>query len=257
MVSKRSRLQKSRFNILEILTPFNLTYKALYFQGFFCLSHFFCFPDLFIFFCFPDLINCSFLSSFAFPFFLSFFLAALPCLSALYPLTLPLFVPSPWFPAPCCFVLSQLLSLSWLFSSSFPFSLLLCPVSLRFTLSLCRCLCLLLGFQPLAVSFCLSSCLCPGFCLFLSFFLAALPCLSALYPLTLPLSVPFLWFSAPCRFLLSLSCRFLPFFASFSSFFRPFCFRKTLTNNTFTRTPSEPSPTTSQPSHCCRYVTTS
>ncbi len=121
MVSKRSRLQKSRFNILEILTPFNLTYKALYFQGFFCLSHFFCFPDLFIFFCFPDLINCSFLSSFAFPFFLSFFLAALPCLSALYPLTLPLFVPSPWFPAPCRFLLSQLLSLSWLLPLPFLF----------------------------------------------------------------------------------------------------------------------------------------
>ncbi len=186
-----------------------------------------------------------------------------------------------------------------------PFALLLVPASLRFTPSLCRCPFLLLGFQPLAVSFCLSSCLCPGFFLFVYFCPAACPCLSALYPLTLPLSDSFPWFSALCCFILSLSCRFcpflplsflfpccfalslcalpsysaavcafslvssslpfsfvsflsfLPFFASFSSFFRPFCFHKPLTNSTFARTPSESPATTSQPSHCCRYVTTS
>ena len=40
---------------------------------------------------------------------------------------------------------------------SYPFAQLLCPVSLRFTLSLCRCLCLLFGFQSLAILFCPAS----------------------------------------------------------------------------------------------------
>ena len=47
------------------------------------------------------------------------------------------------------------------------------------------------------------------------------------------------------------------FFAKlFTSFSRPFCFLKPLTTNTFTQTPSESHPTTSYPGHCCRYVTT-
>ncbi len=66
------------------------------------------------------------------------------------------------------------------FASPFPFALLLFAVSLSLTLSLCRCPFFIAGFQSLAVLFCLSSCLCPVFFLFLSFCLAASPCLSAL-----------------------------------------------------------------------------
>ncbi len=50
---------------------------------------------------------------------------------------------------------------------------------------------------------------------------------------------------------------FALFFCPFSSFSCPFSFRKHLITSAFARTPLEPSPTTSQPSHCCRDVTTS
>ena len=58
-------------------------------------------------------------------------------------------------PLPFCFVSAPVSVLS--FSSSFPFALLLLPVSLRFSPSLCRYPCLLSGFQPFAVFFCPAS----------------------------------------------------------------------------------------------------
>ncbi len=122
------------------------------------------------------------------------------------------------------FLLLSLPFYSFLFLS-LPFSsfLFLLPSCFALSLcalppSLCRCPFLLSGSQLLAVLFCLSSCLCPGFFLFLSFCLAASLCLSALYPLTLPLFVPSPWFPTPCCFVLFLSCRFCPFLPPFASF---------------------------------------
>ena len=59
---------------------------------------------------------------------------------------------------------------SLLSALSGPFDLLLCLNPLRFSLSLCRCPFLLLGFQSLAVFFCLSPAFFLAFALFFCFF---------------------------------------------------------------------------------------
>ena len=95
------------------------------------------------------------------------------------------------------------------------FSLSLCSLAYLFVF------CLLLLFVFLAFS--LSLCRCPflflGFQLFAVFFCPS----PGFFP------------------------GFCAFFAPFPLFFRPFSFHKPLKTNTFARTPSEPSPTTSKP----------
>ncbi len=74
---------------------------------------------------------------------------------------------------PFCFVpVSFSLAAAASLYPAMPFALLLLLVSLPFTLSLCRCPFLLLGFQLFAVFFCPSPGLFPGFC---AFFLPFLP----------------------------------------------------------------------------------
>ena len=102
--------------------------------------------------------------------FSSFCPVASPCLSALYPphsaaVRSFSLVPSSLL---FCFVSVPVSVLA--FSSFFPFALLLLSVSLRFTPSLCRCLCLLPGFQLLAVLFCFFPVVFALFCLLLPLF---------------------------------------------------------------------------------------
>ena len=77
------------------------------------------------------------------------------------------FVSSCSFSWPFPLAFSSVIAFAALFWS---FALLFRPVSLRFSLSLCRCLCFISGFQPFAVLFCLFPVAFALFCLFFLFF---------------------------------------------------------------------------------------
>ena len=115
------------------------------------------------------------------------------------------------------------------------FTMLLIPNYLLFSLSLCRCPFLFLGFQSFAVLFC--PCLLLPCCFALVLWLlashsAAVRSFSLVFS-----SLLFSFVPALASFLAFVPS--LPIFCLFSSFFCHFSFCKPLTNSIFARTPSE------------------